>query len=56
MARKEKESKQVIEKLCCTKCGIEKDATSDNFFWRKDTQSWRQQYKECRMKAGKEFN
>lgn len=45
----------MVNLLCCTKCGINKEATSENFFWRKDTQSWRLQCKYCRMKATKEW-
>lgn len=45
----------MTEKICCTKCKIEKEADKENFYWRKDTKSWRRQCRCCVDKRKKKW-
>lgn len=36
-----------MEKIICKKCGVSKEANNDNFYWRKDSNKWRSECKEC---------
>lgn len=43
-----------MEKIICKKCGISKDATKDNFYWRNDSNSWKSVCRNCILLASKE--
>lgn len=44
-----------MSNIKCTKCGVEKEATIDNFYWRKDTNNWRRQCRECQDEQKKNW-
>lgn len=43
----------VMETMKCIKCGVENELTIDNFYWRNDTQKWKNTCIECITDLGK---